>query len=88
MCGLVGLKPTRGRVVIGRSSIHAVGMNTEGVVTRTVRDTAALVDASPASSPWWPAPPLPGPLADEVGADPGPLRVGVCVDGLQRRRGR
>ncbi len=34
---------------------------------------------TPAIGPW-PAPPLPGPLAAEVGADPGRLRVGVCVE--------
>ena len=44
-CGLVGLKPTRGRVVLGRPSDPAVAMNTEGVVTRTVRDAAGLLDA-------------------------------------------
>ena len=79
-CGLVGLKPTRGRVVIGRSWDPAVAMNTEGVVTRTVRDAAGLVDAvTDAAIGPWPAPPLPRPLAAEVGADPGRLRVGVCV---------
>jgi amidase len=80
-CGLVGLKPTRGRVVPGRDEDPAVGMNTEGVVTRTVRDTAAVLDAigdRDGGGPW-PAPALPRPLADEVGRDPGPLRIGVCV---------
>ena len=80
-CGLVGLKPTRGRVVAGRRADPAVGMNTEGVLTRTIRDTAGLLDAITdrgLRGPW-PAPPLPGPLAAEVGRDPGRLRVGVCV---------
>jgi amidase len=80
-CGLVGLKPTRGRVVLGRETDPAVAMNTEGVVTRTVRDTAGLLDALADRSRVgpWPAPSLPGPLADEIGRDPGRLRVGVCV---------
>ena len=80
-CGLVGLKPSRGRVVPGRAVDPAVGMNTEGVLTRTVRDTAALLDAVTDRSPGgpWPAPALPGGLTAELGRDPGPLRVGLCV---------
>ncbi len=80
-CGLVGLKPGRGRVVPGHRSDPAVGMNTEGVLTRTVRDTAALLDALVDQAPGgpWPAPALPGPLAAEVGRPPGRLRIGLCV---------
>jgi amidase len=80
-CGLVGLKPTRGRVLPGRRVDPAVGMNTEGVVTRTIRDTAGLLDAitDHGRRGPWPAPDLPGPLVAEVGRDPGRLRVGVCV---------
>jgi amidase len=56
-------------------------MNTEGVLSRTVRDTAALLDAISDRAPGgpWPAPPLPGKLTAEVGHDPGPLTVGLCV---------
>ena len=43
LCGLVGLKPTRGRVMVSADD-QPVGMSAEGVVTRSVRDTAALVD--------------------------------------------
>jgi amidase len=80
-CGLVGLKPTRGRAVLGRSTDPAVAMNTEGVVTRTMRDTAGLLDALTDGSQAgpWPAPPLPGPLAAEVGRDPQRLRIGLCL---------
>jgi amidase len=80
-CGLVGLKPSRGRVVPGRGIDPAVGMNTEGVLTRTVRDTAALLDAISDFAPGgpWPAPPLPGKLTAQLGHDPGPLTVGLCV---------
>jgi amidase len=80
-CGLVGVKPSRGRVALGRAVDPAVAMNTEGVVTRTIRDCAALLDAiteRTAHGPW-PPPSLGGPLADEVGRPPGPLRVGVCT---------
>jgi amidase len=81
-CGLVGMKPTRGRVAIGAAVDPAVGMNTEGVITRTMRDAAGLLDAiidPPGTGPW-PAPALPRPLAAEIGREPGRLRVGLCVD--------
>ena len=78
--GLVGLKPTRARVSEGpRSGDSWAGATVHGTVTRTVRDTAALLDAlagAEVGDPY-PAPPLPGPLADEVGRDPGRLRIGV-----------
>ena len=77
MCGLVGLKPTRGRALTSDVIDPPVGMNSEGVVSRTVRDTAALVDAITATSSWWPAPPLPGPLVDELARPPDPLRIGL-----------
>jgi amidase len=79
-CGLVGLKPTRGRVsqgpVVGEAWAGGVA---DGVVTRTVRDTAAVLDVISGrmvGEPYY-APELPGPLAREVGADPGRLRIGV-----------
>jgi amidase len=70
-CGLVGLKPSRGRVVASLAADARTGMNTEGVVTRSVRDTAALVDAISVagSSSLLPAVGLPCP----------PLRVGLCT---------
>jgi amidase len=77
LCGLVGLKPTRGRALTSDVIDPPVGMNSEGVVSRTVRDTAALVDAITATSAWWPAPPLPGPLVDELARPPGALRIGL-----------
>ena len=50
----------------------------DGALTRTVRDAAATLDAISAPMPGEPyyAPPLPRPLRDEVGQDPGRLRVG------------
>jgi amidase len=80
LCGLVGLKPTRGRVITSTVYEPPVGMNAEGVVSRSVRDTAALLDAISWTSPWWPAPALPRLLADEVGRPVGALRVGVWTD--------
>jgi amidase len=79
-CGLVGLKPTRGRVSQGPLIGEAwAGGTIDGAVTRTVRDTAGVLDVISAHIPGDPyyAPPLPGPLAREVGADPGRLRIGV-----------
>ena len=79
-CGVVGLKPTRGRVsqgpVVGEAWAGGV---IDGAVTRTVRDAAGVLDVISAPMPGDPyyAPPLPRPLVREVGADPGRLRIGV-----------
>jgi amidase len=81
-CGLVGLKPSRGRVVSGPGADPPFGFFSEGVVTRSLRDTAGLLDAvmAPAHGSYWPPPRLAGPLVGEVGKDPGRLRVAWCVD--------
>jgi amidase len=79
-CGLVGLKPTRGRVSQGPLTGEAwAGGVADGAVTRTVRDAAGLLDAISNRMPGEPyyAPPLSRPLVQEVGADPGQLRIGV-----------
>jgi amidase len=69
-CGLVGLKPTRGRAVVGLEADAPLGMHSEGVVTRSLRDTAALLDAIGDGASR---------RVDEVGRDPGRLRIGLCV---------
>jgi len=79
-CGLVGLKPTRGRVSQGPLITETwAGAVIDGAVTRTVRDAAGVLDVISRRMPGEPyyAPPLPRPLAHEVGADPGRLRIGV-----------
>jgi amidase len=79
-CGLVGLKPTRARVSQGPLVGEGwAGGTIDGAVTRTVRDAAAILDVISARAPGEPyyAPPLPRRLAEEVGADPGRLRIGL-----------
>lgn len=79
-CGLVGLKPSRGRVSAGPVIGEAwAGSVTDGAVTRTVRDAAAVLDVMAGYEPGDPyaAPPFTRPLAAEVGVDPGRLRIGV-----------
>ena len=80
-CGLVGLKPTRGRVSQGPQIGEGwAGATIDGAVTRTVRDTAAVLDgiAGPEpGDPYYAEPPA-RPFVDEVGADPGRLRIGLA----------
>jgi amidase len=76
-CGLVGLKVSRGRVP---SLVKAwEGGVVEGVVTRDVADTAAVLDATSAPDryQWYNAPAPERPFLAEVGADPGRLRIGL-----------
>ncbi len=78
-CGLFGLKPSRARNPLGPEYGDAVsGWAVEHAVTRSVRDSAALLDATsgPAlGDPYVLASPA-QPFVREVGADPGRLRVG------------
>lgn len=79
-CGVVGLKPTRGRTSLGDEFGELVeGLFIEHVLTRSVRDTAAILDVvcGPMVGDPYVAPPPAGPFAGEVGTDPGRLRVGI-----------
>jgi len=81
-CGLVGLKPTRARTSLGAELGDMFGgLVHEHVVTRSVRDSAAILDAVHGPMPGDPyAAPMPvRPFLDEVGADPGRLRVGLMT---------
>lgn len=82
-CGLFGLKPTRGRVPVGPERSEGWnGMSTLHVVTRSVRDSAAALDATAgpmAGDPYW-APPSSGSYLTDAGVDPAPLRVGLVVE--------
>jgi amidase len=81
-CGLFGLKPSRGRTSLGpdRGEMWA-GMSIEHVVSRSVRDSAAVLDAVAGQLPGDPGgpPPPARPFLAEVGRDPGRLRIGLMT---------
>ena len=81
-CGLVGLKASRGRVSPGPSGVDGPGLASNGVLTRTVRDTAAALDVLAAG---WPGDvyALAGPRTtylDSCDHPPAPLRIGVLTE--------
>jgi amidase len=85
-CGLFGLKPTRGRVSKGPAAAEAWGgLSVDHVLTRSVRDSAAVLDAIAGYHPGdtFVAPLAARPFADEVGAEPGRLRVGLVDRALK-----
>lgn len=77
-CGVFGLKPTRARNPMGPNFGDVMsGLVVEHALTLSVRDSAALLDATSGpdlGDPYW-APPAPGPFLQEVGRDPGTLRI-------------
>lgn len=77
-CGLFGMKPTRARNPLGPVLGDVLGgLVVEHAVTRTVRDSAALLDISAGpdiGDPYW-APPQTRPYLQEVGAEVGKLRI-------------
>lgn len=78
-CGLFGLRPSRGRVPPGpHHGEFWEGASSEHVLTRSVRDSARMLDAlagADAGAPFVIAPPQ-RPYAEEVGREPGRLRIG------------
>ena len=98
-CGVFGLKPTRGRNPMGPDFAEGWrGLSCEHVLTRSVRDSAAMLDATAGAdvgAPYYAAPPS-RPFLSEVGTDPGKLRIAFtsepflggivdrdCVKGLE-----
>jgi amidase len=76
-CGLFGLKPSRGRVSPSRGAEEIGGLNVQHALTRSVRDSAALLDVITGPEPGdtsFTTPPA-RPFLDEVGVDPGRLRI-------------
>src|SRR4029078_13624470 len=79
-CGLFGLKPTRGRVTLAPFAGESWdGLSIGHAVTRTVRDSAAILDVTSGPFPGDPyvAPPPARTFLAEVGAGPGRVRVGL-----------
>jgi len=79
-CGVLGFKPSRGRISAA-PFVPGIGLGTTGPLVRTTADAAAYLDV--ASGYEWgdpfPAPAPERPFADEIGADPGRLRVAVTT---------
>jgi amidase len=88
-CGVFGMKPTRGRIshapALGESWS---GFDTNGVITRSVRDSAALLDVAsgPAAGDPYGAPAPARAFLAEVGAPPGRLRVAFTKEPLFARK--
>ncbi|PVZ04908.1 amidase [Actinomycetospora cinnamomea] len=83
VCGLVGLKTTRGRVPAGPAGGDPAGLSVHGPLARTVADAAAFLDAIgvPApGEPFVPAPPPPGGYLAGLGHASGPRRIALAVD--------
>jgi amidase len=82
-CGLVGLKPSRQRTSEGPLvGDFMSGLTAELCVSRSIRDTAALLEAvhGPAPGDPYVAPPPLRPYTEEVGADPGKLRIALWTE--------
>jgi amidase/6-aminohexanoate-cyclic-dimer hydrolase len=84
-CGLFGFKPTRARLPDGPYAGEGwAGMAIDGFLTRSVRDTAVMLDACEGAdpgAPYW-APPLARGHADAISRPPPRLRVAVCTTTL------
>ncbi len=83
--GIFGLKPSRGRNPSGpKAGTPWYGQVQEGVLSVSVRDTAAMLDATAGPDAGCPymAPPPKRPFLKEVGAKPGRLRIAVCREAM------
>lgn len=83
-CGVVGFKPSRGRVSPGPWTQESIGLSTNGVITRTVRDSAAFLDvlARPRPGDSWTLPNPEGGFLAACDRDPGALRIGILLEPL------
>jgi amidase len=81
-CGLFGIKPSRGRVSAAPFTSGSLELSQSGPIARSVRDAAAFLDIlagyEPGDAHW--APPPDRPFLEEVGADPGRLRIAYTAE--------
>ncbi|GII33667.1 amidase [Planotetraspora mira] len=78
LCGLYGIKPTRGRISYAPIVPDLAGLSTNGPITRNVADAAALLDVMAHNNPgdlYWAPPPALGSFSAYVGREPGRLRI-------------
>ncbi len=83
-CGLFGLKPSRGRVSLAPAGEGWGGLSVQHALTRSVRDSAALLDVAcipQPGDPYWLTPPT-TPFLQEVGKAPGKLRIAYTTETL------
>jgi len=83
LCGLFGLKPTRGRTPSGPDASEGLnGLGVEHVLSRSVRDCAAMLDATlgPDVGDRYTITPPERPYLEEVGREPGALRIAFTCD--------
>ena len=77
-CGVAGIKPTRGLVTFGPELDHpSYGTSSHGILTRSMRDMAAMLDFIAPRESWTPW--RPRSFADEVREPSGKLRIGLCT---------
>lgn len=79
VCGVFGIKPSRGRVSSGPVGADPAGLSSAGPLARTVRDAAALLDAMAVpqpGEPYWAPAPSSGTMLAAADREPGRLRVG------------
>jgi amidase len=84
-CGVFGMKPSRGRVSLAPFGGEGWGgLSQQHAVTRSVRDSALLLDVASVpqlGDPYW-APPPQRPFVEEAGRDPGKLRIAFTTAAL------
>jgi amidase len=86
-CGLFGLKPTRARIPLGPNRFEgANGLSVLHAVTRSVRDSAMLLDITRGAAHYDPyaAPPVARPYVEELERGPGKLRIGWIEETITR----